>query len=368
MRVNQDRADEWVAGIVRLWLDPEVGPQMASAYQKILTVQDLLRSSLGIADWSQVNSWDLVAIVEAHATLLISMEAFLPSGFAHLPPVARRFLWTNAMIITGLEEAEAGGQPRPLLLAHLTTFAYLAGPRAETEITRRGLKNVGFYEAMVVLLTRALAARPNDSVLDNDLEQVLVKVRKAVWKKIPKWAKAEIADVEASGKTSPYDALKAAIDRQAVETGLKDWAEEPLEVLARSLDGELNIAPQAIGNDLTDLARSLNRKRKLETPAEEGILVRLVEEGDTPEIPSSLPDAEGLLRRLDAESLVPRFLEAHPEHREGIAILLSGEPLTTLAERQGVTVQTAINRKKRALKALAAWGRTILAAGNPARK
>jgi hypothetical protein len=303
-------------------------------------------------DWSQVPAPKLMVFVEGAATVRMGIRNCLSSKNADLPFAEQSAPYLRALTLWGTMR----GGPFPLRPALEAVRLLDGAPYAVKEMFRRGSKHVGFY--MFLLL---ISGRDGTKVA-----RALEGLRKVVYGNLPSGTRERIGQVNAtSGDT--FAALKQAMDVQAFETGVKRWGRHgPRGLVLRWLAGKLNIAPLAIANDLQDAdraslrrlsrekssvdpAKTVRRRRSrdgIRRPDEEKIQVDIVEERS----------------RQAAEVLdyVEPFLAQHPRHRRGIEALLSEEPLATLATRyDGVTVQTVINWKTRALNDLQKWAQEL---------
>jgi hypothetical protein len=178
---------------------------------------------------------------------------------------------------------------------------------------------------------------------------------------LKQWIRDAIVSREDCGATveeervRSIDILGHVLDRQAFETGSSRWGGRWLLTYMMARGGEMDIAVRAIGDDLMDAARSIITKSEREELVEddEQILIMILEDSES---------VRGEIFRSDVEDVILRraldqFLESHPKHEDGIRILLSDNPLVSLAAERRVTPSALIYRRNQAQKALVAWWR-----------
>ncbi len=160
--------------------------------------------------------------------------------------------------------------------------------------------------------------------------QAFDRLHPGVLKHLPRAVRAAIVREETSGQTSPAQTLRQTVDRQTFETTLARFGRDAWEAVARALDGNLNIAPEAIANKLQDERRQRRRREDRERPSQklQDIQFRVIED--------------------DTATTVARFWAERPDLHGHLALLLS--PLSTKekARQQKVSVQAIRDRMRRA--------------------
>jgi len=309
---------------------------MVRIWKRVWAVQVIVHDALGIMNWSQVPSHTLVAIAEAYVALQTSIHTFLPSRFDDLDLALRRSLYISALVIDGLEEAEKGDPP-PLLRTHCTTLIFMAGshPHLDAELARREREHVGFHAGKLLLLMAGFRrmGRIAESAFAPDAVHAVETLRKAAWRMTPGEKRDELTG--------------------GIPLTLHDrWGSlDPFDALARSLDGELDIAPRAIRDALVKQASREDRTREIEVIFQErpGAEDEKGPRSWEDVLPSKElgPDAEArfreLLGRVKNDLRLRRLVEAALE---------GAETHQQLADRWGVDPRTVRNWLKELKKQL----------------
>ncbi len=324
-------------------------------WQAFLRERAAVRTRLGRMDWSHVPATELVTFVEGAAAIRIGIGA-LPREYADLSFAARRVLYLRMLILWG---ALRDG-PFPLRPALQAVRLHEGAPYAVTEMFRRESKHVGMHMFLLLI-----------SQHEATIKKALEGLRKATYglfKKRPKTRDyiAHTLDRVLGTGRGPAASLRQEMDARVFQTGKQRWgALGPRGLTLRWLAGKLNIAPQAIADDLHDAARAITRRLRNEVLFnEEEILGIDLRDETSEEVAGARDIIKGVHDQaklhfkhpLDEQAavrdFVEKFLVQHPRHRRGIEAILSDEPLADIARQHGVTVQTVINWKNRALAAL----------------
>jgi hypothetical protein len=306
-----------------------------------------VQAKLAREDWPHADPFKLVGIALNGEAIREGIGACLPTSAGNPPDPIRAILYFARLMILGGQLAAEGSIPDRQWLLHRALLNVLAVPAVEEEIEHRAQRHgVGLY--VLAIHTQAwfrqhgvAAILPGPSEKD-----AVAALGKLAWKKIPRGTLRLIAAAEQSASG---DGLLRAIDRQAVETVLAELVGVALpEAIARWLAGKLDGFPTAITRDCIDYSRRLLRQQASAADVEE-ITFRLEEAHETQ---PKRAEVNVLLRASLAS-----FLEAHPEHADGVALQFSDKPLRQLAaeQRPPVSVQTIINRRKRTDRALETW-------------
>ena len=316
------------------------------SWQMFLRERAEIKARLERTDWSQVPAPKLMVFVEGATAIRMGIDA-QPREYASLSFAERSLLYLRALILWG----RLRGGPFQLRPALEAVRLSEGAPYAIREIFRRGSKHVGRYMALLLM-------SQGDSP---KVAKALEGLRKTMYRHLP-LGTVERLRQEHGTSAGTFANLNQEMDVQAFRTGVKRWGRHgPRGLILRWLAGKLNIAPQAIANDLQDAdrarmprlskemlsddpAKTLRRQRSrdgIRRPHEEEILVDIVEERSR--------QAAKVLEYVEP------FLAQHPRHQRGIEALLSDEPLADLAGKYRVTVKTLIDWKNRAVAALQKW-------------
>ncbi len=292
---------------------------------------------------TKASDYELVNILFHSVEIRVAIETFLPRTLPIEPPEAaphvRLWSYVQAWALSccaSLVENPKAPLEETFAPIYLIAKFLAAGPLAEAEIRRRGVRHVGYHAAMLLLIAVVLDEGCTDkALLDQDAEQalkVLERAARGVRPGIPlekeEW-RAELGRV-----------LPEEIRGQIFETLTHKYPGlDTRELLARSLKGELDIAPRAIRDDL---AKSVARERR-EIP----ILIRERPAGEDAESPRSWEDAlpsrefnpeeaacfQALLTRLRDDPRCRRLLQA----------MQGAETQKEIAARLGVEERTVRN-------------------------
>jgi hypothetical protein len=200
-----------------------------------------------------------------------------------------------------------------------------------------------------LILVRAALVHPLSLAVpraEREAQRALETLRRVIWSKLPDGIRAEIMHRESSGTTPAYENLKAAIERQAIDTVHERWGKgDPFETLARAMTGQLDILPRAATDDLIDSLRSEHRREKITVSLRARTLTdtELGVSGEEPDLPEFMPDEIAQSRELKER------IKRHPKFRalaESYEACAEGGREPTQAEvaaRLGVTERTVRN-------------------------
>ena len=138
------------------------------------------------------------------------------------------------------------------------------------------------------------AAGVPPDLADEKLNDEIAIVRRIVWSKLSTGIRAA---VEGDGDRSERERHRTStLDAFVLDTIMKEYGVDGLEARARSLNGELNIAPRAIANDIADeQKREWREWRPMASPDVEDLA--FLYEG------ASAPSAEEDLRASDKRAI-----------------------------------------------------------------
>ncbi len=319
IRIDPAGARAWVAGVAELWLPPGPAPELVRLWEQFIACQARMREDLDRMEWSEVSAWDLVAWVEAAVSVQLGILRFLPPEVADLDPNVRRWLFVQALILKGLETAASGELAHPLLPALRAAASYMGGDAADAKIGRRGAGHVGFLAGMLCLLMAALRQGALGSALAGDQERAVEALKKSVWRRVPAEQHPEV-----------LGQIQLTLEER--------WGQlDPLETLARALQGELNIAPRAIQDDLLDQLRGEVRREQVEVQFKERTEM---EDGGEDMVPSPEWGPEEERRWRECLSLVEHDARFR---RLLLAAMEGAETEKEIAERLRVTDRTVRN-------------------------
>lgn len=193
--------------------------------------------------------------------------------------------WMYLHLLQGLD------RQRGTLLFRWDLLLHAAHSFAATEAAHRALRHIGFHAARLLLEQRWLALGRVSIRSEQGIEYSLKNLRRLISSTLKRTATPRVlprlAEVEAPGDKSAMDSI---LDTQAWETiekrlRSKSWDEILLDVL----NGQLNILPRAIADDISDrAARVLPRPEVVLEPMEEvegeveRIRVRILEAEERP--------------------------------------------------------------------------------------
>ena len=195
--------------------------------------QPLVESEIAKVDWSQIAGANLIVLVERYFALATARDRFLPDVYAKA--LSTPYRWTLLLQVLAIHAGRDGQRPEDAVISALVTTA--AGPRAMGEIDhrlRRG--HCGVYAALWLLLAR-WGDLYGGTVDEAEISDTTTTLRKMAWRHVAR-----------SARHIPFQEATSAV----ATVVLSQWGtEHPLEVFARALDGQLNIAPRKIGNSVT---------------------------------------------------------------------------------------------------------------------
>lgn len=370
VQVAPEEVEEWLDDFAQGYRNPDAWKEVERGFQQLFAFQDRHLRRLHEIEWNQYSSHQLIWWAVAEMTLRRAIENFLPPPYDQLLRSAQTWLYLFQLIVTGTAEATKPqtAHPEPLELARRAIHVRLAGPYARGEIQRRIKQHVG-SPVGELLLWRGIDAESDQGsllqTLDGEaiVEEILDKLRACSWRQTKQRVAKVVKDEALVAET-----LKAQLSMEIYETVVTRWGGlEGLDALARSLDGQFNIAPRAVADRvmepriLRELFPFLDERNNVHLPADNDDSVILVRrrEGGREYKPSRITlsiteedAAHPSSHKRQAEQVLTDFLTRYPEHEDGIILLLSDEPLKDLAQARGVRVQTIINRKKKAREAL----------------
>lgn len=372
VRVREDHVQEWLARLVAVLKDEEA---LGAVLRRLWAEFERARTaSLDALDLQGFDSWSLVQTVEAGLACERAIEEFLPEPWAtRFPPEAVWLLFMYALLIKALDRAledpfepfvtpevsatlpphlrEIPLEDRVLLPALRAEFDRVVAAEAKRELLRRGGARRGFPGAVILYLMRAERAAPRiltEADVDVELatEDLVTQVMKLLARRGGRWVWPALrAETQGERRAEATGEAPLTLDAWAKSSKVKD----ELEILARALEGELDVIPLAVARDLQNRAKPEARWAESLVGEEE---IRITIEEETPPDPAAALDS-----RLDAHRQVEQFVAAHPRHRVGIELALSDASLTEAAAKRGVTVSALSQRRTAAIRAFNEWVR-----------
>ena len=246
--------------------------------------------------WRDVDGFALVgALVDAQAirTGLVSARCVCEGLTGALADQARRapevLYWLRLLLIS---ETRNGADS--LALLHSAFWLLMIQPGLQAEIARRQDAHIGSHAGLIRLLMHMKAAGVPPDLADEKLNDEIAIVRRIVWSKLSTGIRAA---VEGDGDRSERERHRTStLDAFVLDTIMKEYGVDGLEARARSLNGELNIAPRAIANDIADeQKREWREWRPMASPDVEDLA--FLYEG------ASAPSAEEDLRASDKRAI-----------------------------------------------------------------
>ena len=202
----------------------------------VRTAQREVVEQLADLSWSGVAGARLIVLVEHYVGLVRARDHFLPHNADKMAPSERQGLYLHYL---WLQAEHAGHDPHDLVLR--AVLHLVAGPLALEEVCQRfdaKKGHVGVYAAVFCLLARWEKVHGIE-VGDDEVDSAIRRLRKLAWRRLP----ATITESET------LDGLGDDLTFAVTETLLSRFGNEhPLEVMARALDGDLNITPRAIAD------------------------------------------------------------------------------------------------------------------------
>jgi hypothetical protein len=218
-------------GILFLWAEPDNERNLPRLWQELIVAQRKMKAILKSMDWRSVPPDELLTLAAEREAVRAGIEKFLPPAYADLPAGSRKSLFCHALIVIGIGGVSAGRMDHPLDVALTALGLYQAGQHAVTEMARRGKRQIGFYEALVVLGQQV-------GCPEGKAEHALMVIRKATWRHLPAKTRTEIGGTVAEVQTSEdkasfaFRAVVDALNWQARALGEKRWGDLPwLELL-----------------------------------------------------------------------------------------------------------------------------------------
>jgi hypothetical protein len=319
-------------------------------------------------DWTAVDGSKLMTAWQSTVAVQAHVDAFLPSAelmdrywYYLLGLVA----YARAEMEQGLWQPAEGLAPDviPFLRAFLAQNALLSGPAVHREVRRRRQQHVGAPAADLVWHHQCEPLDCPETEAAQLTENALAALRRATVRDASRRLKLQL---------DPAQAL--AVDREAQlrsqvwKTVIERWGHlSPLEAMAAALDGNLDIAPRAIVDDLIEQMRPDMRasRREMALPAADDTLrvslrdSTLIQRIERRSIQEQLSVTEEgwthpwrQMTVRDATRRLEQFRRGAPEHADGLALLLSEESVRSLASARGVSPQAIRQRKARTLTAL----------------
>jgi hypothetical protein len=208
--------------------------------------QPRVTRELASVDWSTVAGARLVALVEARFALARGRDEFLPARHAPTAAEGRWLLYLHGLWRAAERRKLAPHAPVLAAIVHA-----LAGPFAWAEVERRLDAHVGTDAATWVLLAGWPAAYGDPAPCD-------AEVASALGGRLVRAARRHVRP-SLRREATPPDVRSAAAQTLLSRLGNV----HPLEAVARALDGDLDVLPRAIGNELTrHLTDGLPESRK----------------------------------------------------------------------------------------------------------
>ncbi len=211
-------------------------------------------------------------------------------------------------------------------------MAWFCGP-AEAEIERRLSRHVGGEAGRLLLYGKMKTRLAGWLDFDQEHERALDAVRLSVERK----ARPTMQQLLVEHRDRPPD-VQWEVAGQIPITLDADWGHlDGLQALAAAIDGNLDIAPEAVAHDLVDALRRDSRRRKIEVHFVQNKAAGNPEAPTEEDVPSREPsphEAAAFTRDLDRLSTVsPRLAEVARGR-------VRGETEQEIAARLGCDVRT----------------------------
>ncbi len=276
------------------------------------------RTRVTTHEWSSLSSHSLVSIMHTSLQVRQTLAQFLPEPYRREVSADEHLL----LCMLGLLAEEQ----REVIAHHILLFIIMV-PYVQAELVRRAHTHVGFPAALLVLLHQ-LEASADVAWQPSAAGDAMATV--ALHRLMKSTVRSSIS--RAAGR-APEQELRDNLPGEIWQTVIRRFGQrDALDVLARAFDGQLNIAPRAIVDDVIEHLTEV-----------------------LPTVPLPEDNAGPAVLPTQDEALLARFLQAYPQHADGVACLCSPKPLAELASAHGVTVQTIMNWKRRAERQLRAW-------------
>lgn len=293
---------------------------MEDLWGRLRTAEAALRSEFEGRNWSEVSSWQLLEWLDAAIGVHLGVEAFLPPRLDRLPLPVRRFLYVHVFLFAAGARLAENRAIRPIWYA-------AAAPFLTEEFERRAQQHMGAEAGVLLLIMGALRLTPanQSGLLERDATATVDRLTKIVGKM----------------RVPPQD--RPEIPGQIPITLGGRWGQlDPIESLARALEGELDIAPRAVRDDLVEQAiKALTGEKKR---ARFEVLFR--EHGEDQDIAEAEVTEKDVVPREEERRLLERLhiqerLRASPRMTRLVAAFLE-EPgrQAELARRLEVTDRT----------------------------
>jgi hypothetical protein len=342
---------EGVEFMARLWAAPATNPRMRYLWGAFLSSEAHVRERLPSVTWERFSPWQLIQFVHVGAGVNDGIGACT----AELPDLARgdrARIYFHAVLIAALRYSVESGVPSEVLdsdgeipavrwavMKALSGAAcYAMAPYVKREVARRAKDHVGYAAALLEVSRRADHLTPIFGVADAEA------IGRLTWGQRRPVRRA----LERRGlNPSLIDDFLDGLDGQAVITVADNWGQvDPLELIGRALEGDLNVAPMAIQNDLKDAARRPSKQRRFEVNFERRPSLR-----DPDPEPFDHPDGA---MKPDAEAEYQELLArvaADPRLWGYVLVARDAETQAQAARALGVTDRTVRNLQQN-LKAL----------------
>lgn len=287
---------EWIATVRQRLSDPEFQPTCEWLLNALRDQEAKTLDRFKRQDWAAPSSWQLVALFESHLAVQIGLDECLPSG-ADVIPEERWLLYVLSWAFNGMMQVddaddEATTVGRILGPATMALSAYHVGPFVQEEMRRRGVRHVGIHAAVLLLQRASFRQKLRVEQLLDPVDPIEA-LRGSVWKRSLGALRRLCRDLDLRDR-------QQEVAGQIVETVVDRWRHVPiLDLLARALDGELNVAPAAIVSDLMDRARKEMRRDRTEAPSAEAGVDERSREDEAPDFEASY---RGLLQQLEGDS------------------------------------------------------------------
>lgn len=363
VRVPPEHVETWLDGIIQFAQQPATH----TTYRELWSRQQRIAQNIASSNWEQDSSHQLIWWSLAHGSLRYGLDTFLPPPYDGLPLAVRQWLYVHAFLVQG---------PQAIPQVERIMAIWLAAPVVGAALSKRARKQLGTPAGVLLFvhdLNRLIEASPAtiDQDIDAVAERAIKLLRPSTWREAAERTQGQC-------RTTLAGHLSSAI----WETIATKWGHlQGLDAIAQALDGNMNITPTAVADDIMNDLRHIfpsaaasytekdpaNPKKRLRRYVSE---IPIDQDDDQEEAKgkAQLMSADQLCmsiterhdERLDLDKLkaaLPRFLGEHPEHRDGLDLYLYDGPLTQQQQAKvlGVAVKTLNNRENRAVSAFRTW-------------
>lgn len=332
IRFTEAEAESLIAHCYAVLRSPDEHPKVVELWNNYVDMQPSIKKHLDTNDWSRTKGKALVLMSRLSLDIRTGITNFLP------PPVAeteilseedKQGLWAWYL----LNQGNAIRPSDPYCLLYPCALLFMAGPYASIEINHRAAKHpLGFAAGMIGYFWKS-----EDGKIEGAEETVIGALKRiggSAQKKIP----STLRPKRDEGKTAKgaLDNKLGPLEEQVAETLLKDFFRGTgEEILARALDGFLNVVPSAVARDIIDRGKTkqaeLERGIQFESDSEE-IKIKIEDyPAETKSDSNILEFTQRYIERLH------EFFVKYPEHREPLYTRYGDLSQRKLAKREGVT-------------------------------